>query len=63
MHEDFRRCALADMARQPPVRFGAKQLVSFYRASITEEQIIPVDVMTELQEVTRLIDAGRRAAQ
>lgn len=58
MHEDFRRCALADMARQPPIRCGARRLASFYSASIAQEQIIPVDVLAGLQEVTLLINAG-----
>ena len=62
MLQEFRRCALADLARRPPIRFGAKKLVSFYKASIAQGQRIPVDVLGGLDEVTALIDAGRHLA-
>lgn len=59
MHEEFRRCALADLARQPPIRFGAKRLSMFYTASIASGKDIPLDASANLEQIMLLSSESR----
>lgn len=53
---DFRKSAMTDLARRPPILFGAQQLVSFYKAVISDCRSLPgVNLRHELQEASRLL--------